>query len=202
MRPFFSYTRTQDGASLITDVEAIRYLFPDANNGGVLCGDEIGFADESEAEEENEYGGEHQDEGEDDYGEETDVDEALEVRAGGDARVVSHFDPPEHNTSASEQPHAHEQSPAWPGSPHFEDVKTPPPPSYIARRELDLGHHRSHSAPTAFGRPAMRVWSSGNSAKTHAAGETETKRKGRKLCLQLDLSTVKADQDGTYHLGE
>lgn len=48
-RPFISYTRTQDGPSLITEVRVIRAMFK-GHEEGILCGEEIGTEWESEAE--------------------------------------------------------------------------------------------------------------------------------------------------------
>lgn len=238
MRPFVSYTRTQDGASLITDVEAIRYLFPDANNGAVLCGDEIGLAADSEAESATD----DEDEGcgEDDAGETTDVDVEHEEGMGNDSAIVDDdrhrrdYDVEGEDEGEAGTPRAILGSTPWPGSPHFDDVKTPPQPSYLARRKQEWGHQRSYSAPTAAGnatvefpnagiehgaRPGMRARTSNPNAATgrwsvNGGGSVNSsrgskrssdrgkKRKGRKLCLQLDLSSVEGEEDGAYHLGK
>lgn len=235
-RPFISYTRTQDGASLATEVKVIRGMFRGLEEG-MMCGEEMGEGWEvvvSETDLEVDGDSEVSHDGEDT---ETDEVSGSELDEDGDTSFGklakgNTFTRPETDyfnfpplslspitplllTPLARRPKAR-RSPSGTRKRHR---KTQSVPSTPGQFELESGFELSDSPPerrthrrrATIGRGLSREKTARGLDRRSSGDEEEgekRKKKGRKICIQLDMSDIAGiggqneDGGGVYHLGK
>lgn len=222
-RPFISYTRTQDGASLITEVRVIRGMFRGIEEG-MLCGEEIGDGWGLEAESDLEVEETDRSGSETARGSDTEVDEPVmpATAAGlgvGRGEVNGSDDEEDEDDNDDDTPRA-----PWIGG----QTMTQPPVYFSQafrrpkRQAARTGaqHRKTQSVPTTpgiglgaafdFQPRGLRVHKRRSTVGVRLGGfdkdergEKGERRKGRKRCIQLDMTEVGEVEDGmeAYHLG-
>lgn len=197
-RPFISYTRTEDGTSLVTEIKALRGMFPpgDMEELDVQCATELSF---DEPEFDDHYDDDDDDDEEDRVlrdiqGEGFAPDPAVSTLTAtlieGDAPPT----PPLETHSVTSSPEKK----------RFSLPLSLPPPATGQK-----GYHDIH-VPISWSRPMMTTRSMSASARPHSISEAGlatsvsplapgASATGVKRCLQLDMRGVTDNE--AYNLG-
>jgi hypothetical protein len=205
-RPFISYTRTEDGASLVTEVEALRGMFPsgDMEELDVQCAGELLCDDED-----NESDSDDDDDDDDDEEEAghpiiSPLDLGSNLEQGRDI-TMSYLDM---TSSIDSQLHHQLQL-------QQQQVQVPTPPLTASsstsspgkkRLSLPLSPQSEIEIPFSWSRRTTRSMSMRMTSQAMGLDKGEKKIKdrrgnGTKRCLQLDLRGVSSSVEETYHLG-
>jgi hypothetical protein len=215
VRPFLSYTRTEDGSSLLTEITALRSMF-EGDEGEVQSGGELSWSifagsedlsdTDSDSDSNSDSDSETQSEFEFDHHSELDRDEIhpltpFSMRGSGEDPAVSSYDsiteprtPPALDTVL---PHPNRHSPTR----HKKSLSLPSGPGlgHLANGEME-------EVPILWSRGEERRERRRRSSP-RAGGDGRGKGKARgKSCMQLDLRGVGDGEDGNgqgaYHLGQ
>ncbi|OCF44307.1 hypothetical protein I317_01752 [Kwoniella heveanensis CBS 569] len=202
-RPFVSFTRTEDGASLVTEVRVLRGMFPpdeeegmDLQSGGEL---ELGWTstDESTCRSEPEL----------DLADDDDAEyEALTAHKQGLGRRTwsngqTHTPPPE---THEPEYHIDRQTSSLPCTPGFSE----PILSRASRdqeeaddRPFDFDEHRMSFNAEAGVENASELGVEGIPIRWSGREVRHPEERGKKRCLQLDLRVFgHGESEGAYHL--
>jgi hypothetical protein len=191
-RPFISYTRTDDGGSLVTEVKALRGMFPegDMEELDVQCAGELSCGDNDDNDEEA-------DSDDDDEEDNVKVDQEIDFPmlsppmmdssitidfANANPNIDAPPTPPLTASSTSSSPGKKRLSlPLSPSS----DIHVPFSWSQRTTRSMSIRHSHLQSQ---------------SQSQSHAEPKPPKNGHGTKRCLQLDLRGVVEGQ-GDYHLG-
>jgi hypothetical protein len=182
-RPFVSYTRTEDGTSLVTEVKALRGMFPagDMEELDVQCAGELLCDDDDDDDEDCDSDSDSDEGGEVEYpilSPSIDLDLTMSY--------ASNDVPPTPPLTAS----------STTSSPGKKRLSLPLSP----RSEIEI--------PFSWSRRTTRSMSVRQSQSMSVDGDTqkvkrhrERRSNGTKRCLQLDLRGVSSSAEEAYHLG-
>jgi hypothetical protein len=182
-RPFVSYTRTEDGTSLVTEVKALRGMFPagDMEELDVQCAGELSCDDDD-------------DDDEDDCDSDSDSDEGGEV----EYPILS----PSIDLDLTMSYASNDVSP----TPPLTASSTTSSPGK-KRLSLPLSPRSEIEIPFSWSRRTTRSMSVRQSQSMSVDGDTqkvkrhrERRSNGTKRCLQLDLRGVSSSAQEAYHL--
>jgi hypothetical protein len=182
-RPFVSYTRTEDGTSLVTEVKALRGMFPagDMEELDVQCAGELSCDDD--------------DDDEDDCDSDSDSDEGGEV----EYPILS----PSIDLDLTMSYASNDVPP----TPPLTASSTTSSPGK-KRLSLPLSPRSEIEIPFSWSRRTTRSMSVRQSQSMSVDGDTqkvkrhrERRSNGTKRCLQLDLRGVSSSAEEAYHLG-
>jgi len=198
-RPFVSYTRTEDGTSLVTEVKALRGMFPagDMEELDVQCAGELSCDDENEDDDDDcDSESESESESDDEEGQ-AEVEypiliPSIDLDHNKDITMSSYLPntnipptPPLTASSTTSSPGKKRLS--LPLSPQSE-IEIPFSWSRRTTRSMSLKINQS-----------MAIDGENQKKKTRMHGET--RGNGTKRCLQLDLRGVSSSAEEAYHLG-
>ena len=219
-RPFISYTRTDDGSSLMTETEALRGMFEglevDVQSAGeMLHSDWEAYGEFGE--DEGDGDGDSDAEGEGDDLSDVDGEVDVVVEGGGEGEGEDYF------TSPSRLHTTGHNGLVTPTS----LVEEAASPRRSSGGSAEAGRHRRQgrgtkrlSLPATKRESSMPISWSGRVTRSVSASRARREggrgggggEKGRKRCLQLDLRAVgeddehggrgEAESQGTYHMGE
>jgi len=182
-RPFVSYTRTEDGTSLVTEVKALRGMFPagDMDELDVQCAGELSCDDDDDDDDDCDSDSEEEREVEVEYpilSPSIDLDMPMSY--------PSHDVPPTPPLTAS----------SVTSSPGKKRLSLPLSP----RSEIEIPFswsRRTTRSTSVKQSQAMSVDGDNQKVKSHR----EKRSNGTKRCLQLDLRGVSSSAEEAYHLG-
>jgi hypothetical protein len=184
-RPFVSYTRTEDGTSLVTEVKALRGMFPagDMEELDVQCAGELSCDDDDD---DDEYDDCDSDSDSDDGGEVEYPILSPSIDLDLTMSYASNDVPPTPPLTAS----------STTSSPGKKRLSLPLSP----RSEIEI--------PFSWSRRTTRSMSVRQSQSMSVDGDNqkvkrhrERRSNGTKRCLQLDLRGVSRSAEEAYHLG-
>jgi hypothetical protein len=184
-RPFVSYTRTEDGTSLVTEVKALRGMFPagDMEELDVQCAGELSCDDDDD--DDDDCDSDSDEEGEVEY---PILSPSIDLDLNKDIAMsyMSNDVPPTPPLTAS----------STTSSPGKKRLSLPLSP----RSEIEI--------PFSWSRRTTRSMSVRQSQSMSVDGDTqkvkrhrERRSNGTKRCLQLDLRGVSSSAEEAYHLG-
>jgi hypothetical protein len=184
-RPFVSYTRTEDGTSLVTEVKALRGMFPagDMEELDVQCAGELSCDDDDD--DDDDCDSDSDEEGEVEY---PILSPSIDLELNKDITMsyMSNDVPPTPPLTAS----------STTSSPGKRRLSLPLSP----RSEIEI--------PFSWSRRTTRSMSVRQSQSMSVDGDTqkvkrhrERRSNGTKRCLQLDLRGVSSSAQEAYHLG-
>lgn len=183
-RPFVSYTRTEDGTSLVTEVKALRGMFPagDMEELDVQCAGELSFDD-------------------DDDDEDCDSDSDSDSEGEGEVEYPILSPSIDLDLTMSYLPND------VPPTPPLTASSTTSSPGK-KRLSLPLSPRSEIEIPFSWSRRTTRSMSVRQSQSMSVDGDTqkvkrhrERRSNGTKRCLQLDLRGVSSSAEEAYHLG-
>ncbi|OCF75343.1 hypothetical protein I204_04198 [Kwoniella mangroviensis CBS 8886] len=202
-RPFISYTKNEDGSSLVTEIEVLKHIF--TNDNGEEDGEEYGKSSELiRSDQEELFFQDHEDPQEDE-----------EYHSISDDSTSYHS-----SDETSHHPPGEETTRRFNGQTFTPPPDTPCPleyslpPTPYDRRSFDVSHNindeanHEHGHDCDDGKSDYSVgevpikWLAGKEPSGNSSGNTG----GRKRCLQLDLRGVgdfdlaDNEEKGAYHL--
>lgn len=186
-RPFVSYTRTEDGSSLVTEVKALRGMFPagDMEELDVQCAGELSCDEE----------GDFSDDDSDTDSEEGDIEEEYPVLSPSIDLQLGHDIPMTYPTIDQQ---GHSQAPPTPPLTASSTTSSPGK----KRLSLPLSPLSDVEIPFSWSRTTRSMSTRLHQSVVHAPEEKKARRNnGTKRCLQLDLRGVSSSAEEAYHLG-
>lgn len=181
-RPFVSYTRTEDGTSLVTEVKALRGMFPagDMDELDVQCAGELSCDDDDE---------------EDDCDSDSEEERELEVEYPILSPSID-FDILMTYASNDVPPTPLLTASSITSSPGKKRLSLPLSP----RSEIEIPFSWSRRTTRSMSVKQSQVMAlDGDNQKVKS--HREKRSNGTKRCLQLDLRGVSSSAEEAYHLG-
>jgi hypothetical protein len=191
-RPFVSYTRTEDGTSLVTEVKALRGMFPagDMEELDVQCAGELSCDEDEDEDDLSDDDSDSEGEGEGDVeGEYPIISPSIDMQLDHDISM-----------SYTQQQHGHDQAPPTPPLTASSTTSSPGK----KRLSLPLSPLSDVDIPFSWSRRTTRSMSVRMNQSVVSERQKKVKRKGgngTKRCLQLDLRGVSTSAEEAYHLG-
>ena len=184
-RPFVSYTRTEDGTSLVTEVKALRGMFPagDMEELDVQCAGELSCDDDD-------------DDDEDDCDSDPEEEREVEVEYPILSPSID-LDIPMSYASNDVPPTPPLTASSTTSSPGKKRLSLPLSP----RSEIEIPFSWSRRTTRSMSvkqSQAMSIDGDNQKVKSHR----EKRSNGTKRCLQLDLRGVSTSAEEAYHLGK
>lgn len=227
IRPFLSYTRTEDGSSLLTEITALRSMF-EGDEGEVQSGGELSWSIFADSEDLSNADSDAESESDSDSYSDSDPESEFELGHH------SELDCDELRPLAPFSVRGPSEDPAASPRDSITEPRTPPALGTVLphpNRHSPTRHKKSLSLPSTPGLGHMAngemeevpiFWSRGEErherrrrSSPRAGGEGGGRGKGKgkvrgKSCMQLDLRGVgdgdgdgeDGDGQGAYHLGE
>jgi hypothetical protein len=186
-RPFVSYTRTEDGTSLVTEVKALRGMFPagDMEELDVQCAGELSCDDDDDDDDEDDCDTDSDEEGE------VEVEYPILSPSIDLDLTMSYLPdnvPPTPPLTAS----------STTSSPGKKRLSLPLSP----RSEIEIPFSWSRRTTRSMSvRQSQSMAIDGDGDAQKVKRHRERRSNGTKRCLQLDLRGVSNSAEGAYHLG-